>query len=64
MCFGHWVSVLQVSEEQTSLQQRADEQRALHEQRLAEIRVHNNQLEKQREGKLLLDHRIRLRKMW
>ncbi|XP_016087984.1 coiled-coil domain-containing protein 17-like [Sinocyclocheilus grahami] len=30
-------------------QQRADEQRALHEQRLAEIRAHNNQLEKQRE---------------
>ncbi|KAF4112267.1 hypothetical protein G5714_007062 [Onychostoma macrolepis] len=39
----------EVSEEQTSLQQRADEQRALHEQRLAEIRAHNNRLEKQRE---------------
>ncbi|XP_016389875.1 coiled-coil domain-containing protein 17 [Sinocyclocheilus rhinocerous] len=39
----------EVSEEQASLQQRADEHRALHEQRLAEIRACNHQLEKQRE---------------
>ncbi|KAK7144822.1 hypothetical protein R3I94_011037 [Phoxinus phoxinus] len=44
----------EVSEEQGSLQQKADEQRALdlckdHEQRLAEIRARNHQLEKERE---------------
>ncbi|XP_026069309.1 coiled-coil domain-containing protein 17 isoform X1 [Carassius auratus] len=39
----------EVSEEQASVQQRADEHRALHEQRLAEIRARNRQLEKQRE---------------
>ncbi|XP_051563739.1 coiled-coil domain-containing protein 17 isoform X2 [Myxocyprinus asiaticus] len=43
-----------VSEEQGLLQQRADEQRGLellkhHEQKLADIRAHNHQLEKQRE---------------
>ncbi|CAM4625497.1 unnamed protein product [Leuciscus chuanchicus] len=47
----------EVSEEQGSLQQKADEQRALdlykdHEQRLAEIRARNHQLEKEREAKL------------
>ncbi|ROL44455.1 Coiled-coil domain-containing protein 17 [Anabarilius grahami] len=44
----------EVFEEQGSLQQKADEQRALdlykdHEQRLAEIRTRNHQLEKERE---------------
>ncbi|XP_056115318.1 coiled-coil domain-containing protein 17 isoform X1 [Rhinichthys klamathensis goyatoka] len=44
----------EVSEEQGSLQQKADEQRAIdlykdHEQRLAEIRARNHQLEKERE---------------
>ncbi|XP_043098599.1 coiled-coil domain-containing protein 17 isoform X2 [Puntigrus tetrazona] len=39
----------EVPEDQTFLQHGADERRALHEQRLAEIRAHNNQLEKQRD---------------